>query len=219
MTPADFAKTISCGERRQCDESLSGRVWFSFFWRPRCRPQHKRQPRASRRRRCHRPSLPPGSLRSTARTTCPRHQRRRTWSASGYGPSWSVQFVRREARYLGINQPDQYFTGAFYWVANEKAWDWHAEDGKTPPAWHLRLVGQHSAGCLQGPRAQAYLSLLSASQFADGRHCERLLPQAASGRSTHRQARLSAQREHAQRPARARSTRNPQPALSCGFGR
>ncbi len=51
----------------------------------------------------------------------------------GYGPSWSVQFLRREARYLGINEPDQYFLGAFYWVANDKVWDWHREDGKTPP--------------------------------------------------------------------------------------
>lgn len=50
----------------------------------------------------------------------------------GYGPNWSVQFVNGEARYLGINQPDQYFLGGFYWVTNEKAWEWHRENALAP---------------------------------------------------------------------------------------
>lgn len=75
----------------------------------------------------------------------------------GYGPSWSVQFVRREARYLGINQPDQYFTGAFYWVANEKAWDWHAEDGKTPPPGTYGLSASiQPASCKDPVRKHTY---------------------------------------------------------------
>ena len=35
----------------------------------------------------------------------------------GYGPKWSVQFTNGEARYLGMNQPDQAFLGDFYWVS------------------------------------------------------------------------------------------------------
>ena len=50
----------------------------------------------------------------------------------GYGPKWSVQFVNGEARYLGINQPDQYFLGDFFWVEAEKAWEWHRADGLAP---------------------------------------------------------------------------------------
>jgi len=43
----------------------------------------------------------------------------------GYYPSWSVQFGNGEARYLGINEPDQYFKGDFYWVEADKVWEWH----------------------------------------------------------------------------------------------
>src|SRR5579885_3443554 len=39
----------------------------------------------------------------------------------GYGPKWSVQFVNGEARYLGVNQPDQTLLGDFYWVPEDKA--------------------------------------------------------------------------------------------------
>jgi len=47
----------------------------------------------------------------------------------GYGPSWSIQFVNGDARYLGVNQPDQYFRGSFYWIPNEREWDWHRQNG------------------------------------------------------------------------------------------
>ena len=50
----------------------------------------------------------------------------------GYGPNWSVQFINGEARYLGINQPDQYFMGDFYWVPEAKAWNWHRANGLAP---------------------------------------------------------------------------------------
>jgi len=43
----------------------------------------------------------------------------------GYYPNWSVQFTNGEARYLGVNEPDQHFAGRFHWVPEEDAWDWH----------------------------------------------------------------------------------------------
>jgi uncharacterized membrane protein len=50
----------------------------------------------------------------------------------GYGPKWSVQFTNGEARYLGINQPDQAFLGDFYWVSEEQSWEWHRANGLAP---------------------------------------------------------------------------------------
>jgi uncharacterized membrane protein len=50
----------------------------------------------------------------------------------GYYPSWSIQFVNGEARYLGDNEPDQSFLGNFFWVPDEKAWDWHRANGLAP---------------------------------------------------------------------------------------
>lgn len=50
----------------------------------------------------------------------------------GYGPKWSVQFTNGEARYLGMNQPDQAFLGDFYYVADENSWEWHRADGLAP---------------------------------------------------------------------------------------
>ncbi len=50
----------------------------------------------------------------------------------GYGPNWSIQFINGEARYLGINQPDQYFSGDFYYVPEDKAWEWHRANGLAP---------------------------------------------------------------------------------------
>jgi uncharacterized membrane protein len=50
----------------------------------------------------------------------------------GYGPNWSIQFVNGAARYLGINQPEQYLLGDFYWVPNEKAGEWHRANGLAP---------------------------------------------------------------------------------------
>ena len=50
----------------------------------------------------------------------------------GYGPKWSVQFVNGAARYLGVNQPDQTLLGDFYWVAQDKAWEWHRANDLAP---------------------------------------------------------------------------------------
>jgi len=50
----------------------------------------------------------------------------------GYGPRWSVQFINGEARYLGMNQPDQAFLGDFYWVAEQQSWEWHRANGLAP---------------------------------------------------------------------------------------
>lgn len=50
----------------------------------------------------------------------------------GYYPNWSVQFVNGEARYLGINEPDQTFLGDFYWVSQDKVWEWHRANGLAP---------------------------------------------------------------------------------------
>jgi len=50
----------------------------------------------------------------------------------GYGPKWSIQFVNGAARYLGVNQPDQTLLGDFYWVAQDKAWEWHRANGLAP---------------------------------------------------------------------------------------
>lgn len=50
----------------------------------------------------------------------------------GYGPKWSIQFVNGEARYLGVNQPDQTLLGDFYWVAQDKAWEWHRANNLAP---------------------------------------------------------------------------------------
>jgi len=50
----------------------------------------------------------------------------------GYYPNWSIQFTNGEARYVGFNEPDQYFEGDFYWVASENAWEWHRANGLAP---------------------------------------------------------------------------------------
>jgi uncharacterized membrane protein len=50
----------------------------------------------------------------------------------GYGPKWSIQFVNGAARYLGINQPDQTLLGDFYWVPQDKAWEWHRANDLAP---------------------------------------------------------------------------------------
>jgi uncharacterized membrane protein len=50
----------------------------------------------------------------------------------GYYPNWTVQFLNGEARYLGINEPDQYFLGDFYWVEPDKVWEWHRANGVAP---------------------------------------------------------------------------------------
>src|ERR1700751_1907798 len=50
----------------------------------------------------------------------------------GYYPNWSVQLRNGEARYLGYNEPDRYFAGAFYWVPDDKVWSWHRTSGRAP---------------------------------------------------------------------------------------
>jgi len=50
----------------------------------------------------------------------------------GDGPRWSIQFVSWGARYLGINQPDQDFSGGFNWVPNDKVWVWQRQNGMPP---------------------------------------------------------------------------------------
>lgn len=47
----------------------------------------------------------------------------------GYYPNWSIQFANGEARYLADNQPDQWFRGGFFWVAEDQVWDWHRSNG------------------------------------------------------------------------------------------
>jgi len=50
----------------------------------------------------------------------------------GYGPKWTIQFVSWGARYLGINQPDQYFMGGLTWVPNDHVWIWQRQNGLAP---------------------------------------------------------------------------------------
>jgi hypothetical protein len=50
----------------------------------------------------------------------------------GYYPSWSIQFINGQARYLADNEPDRYFRGNFYWVPDEKVWNWHRANGLAP---------------------------------------------------------------------------------------
>ncbi len=49
----------------------------------------------------------------------------------GYGPKWSVQFANGRARYTGANQAEQSFTGDFYWLADQKEWQWHRASEST----------------------------------------------------------------------------------------
>src|SRR5689334_8680715 len=50
----------------------------------------------------------------------------------GYYQSWSIQFINGQARYLSDNEPDRYFNGNFYWVPEEKVWNWHRANGLAP---------------------------------------------------------------------------------------
>ena len=99
----------------------------------------------------------------------------------GYGPKWSIQFTNGAARYLGVNQPDQDFLGAFYWDSDMKVWNWHREDDLAPMNGSFALSGTISKDCLPRPDPRRDVSVFGASQFAAGRHGERLLPQAEAG--------------------------------------
>ena len=75
----------------------------------------------------------------------------------GYGPKWSVQFINGEARYLGINQPDQYFLGDFYYVPEDKSWAWHRADGLAPMNGGYALSATIQKTACQDPvRKQTY---------------------------------------------------------------
>ncbi|MGB8885779.1 MAG: hypothetical protein WCC87_03600 [Candidatus Korobacteraceae bacterium] len=75
----------------------------------------------------------------------------------GYGPKWSVQFISGEARYLGINQPDQTFLGDFYWVPEDKAWEWHRANGLAPMSGSFGLSATiQKASCADPVRKQTY---------------------------------------------------------------
>ena len=98
----------------------------------------------------------------------------------GYGPKWSVQFINGEARYLGVNQPDQTFLGDFYWVPEDKAWEWHRANGLAPMNGGYGLSATIQKQACTDPVRKANLSVLGAGQSAARRHGERLLPQAAA---------------------------------------
>ncbi len=75
----------------------------------------------------------------------------------GYGPKWSVQFINGEARYLGMNQPDQTFLGDFYWVPEDKAWEWHRADGLAPVNGGYALSATiQKAACADPVRKRTY---------------------------------------------------------------
>jgi len=48
----------------------------------------------------------------------------------GEGPNWSIQLRQGEARNIGINEPDSYFTGKFVWVPDMKVWTWQGSNSK-----------------------------------------------------------------------------------------
>ncbi len=50
----------------------------------------------------------------------------------GEEPAWSIQFVSWGARYLGVNQPDKDFPGAFFWEPAQKVWMWQRENNIAP---------------------------------------------------------------------------------------
>lgn len=75
----------------------------------------------------------------------------------GNGPKWSIQFINGEARYLGVNQPDKTLLGDFYWVPQDKAWEWHRANGLAPAngGFGLSATIQKQA-CTDSVRKQTY---------------------------------------------------------------
>jgi len=47
----------------------------------------------------------------------------------GYYPRWSVQLTNGAGRYVGYNEPDRYFNGDFFWIADENSWEWRRGNG------------------------------------------------------------------------------------------
>ena len=75
----------------------------------------------------------------------------------GYGPKWSIQFVNGAARYLGVNQPDQTLLGDFYWVPQEKAWEWHRANNLAPMNGNFDLSATiQKQACTDPVRKQTY---------------------------------------------------------------
>ncbi len=132
----------------------------------------------------------------------------------GYGPKWSVQFINGEARYLGINQPDQYFLGDFYYVPEDKSWAWHRADGLAPMngGYALSATIQKTARAAD-PVRKANLPVLCASQSAPRRHGQRLLPQIEAWRSTGRQARTGSRCPGRRQMGLNPKQPNPQPRI------
>jgi uncharacterized membrane protein len=78
---------------------------------------------------------PPAPAGSSPRIQSPRAAKQEVapdMVCFGYYPSWSVQFVNGEARYLGDNESNRTFLGDFYWVPEDNAWDWHRANGLAP---------------------------------------------------------------------------------------
>ena len=75
----------------------------------------------------------------------------------GNGPKWSIQFVNGVAHYLGVNQPDQTLLGDFYWVPQDKAWEWHRANDLAPAngGFGLSATIQKQA-CTDSVRKQTY---------------------------------------------------------------
>lgn len=75
----------------------------------------------------------------------------------GYGPKWSVEFLNGEARYIGFNEPDQYFQGKFYWAPNDNDWSWHRQDDRNPPKGKFALTANvRKAACRDPVRKRTY---------------------------------------------------------------
>ena len=75
----------------------------------------------------------------------------------GYGPKWSIQFINGEARYLGVNQPDQTLLGDFYYVPQDKAWEWHRANGLAPMNGNFDLSATiQKQACNDPVRKQTY---------------------------------------------------------------
>jgi uncharacterized membrane protein len=51
----------------------------------------------------------------------------------GSGPDWSMEFASWGARYLGVNQPDQDFSGSFSWVQPDRDWVWQRRTADLAP--------------------------------------------------------------------------------------
>src|SRR5579863_1385304 len=74
----------------------------------------------------------------------------------GYYPSWSVQFRNGQARYLGMNEPDKAFKGGFYWVPDEKTWEWHRQDSDSGSGVYGLSASIQQMACVDPVRKTKY---------------------------------------------------------------